>query len=92
MGILTDHEDGVLLTVWVVPGSSRDVIAGRHGDALKVRVTAPAQGGRANAAVLAMLSARCGTTAKLVTGGSGRKKTVLLQGIGRVEATARLGL
>jgi hypothetical protein len=92
MAIISDHDDGVLLTVWVVPGSSRNVIGGRHGDALKVRVTAPPERGKANRAVLALLAARCGTAAELVAGGSGRQKTVLLRGIDQEAAAAALSL
>ncbi len=39
------------LDLKVVPKSSRDCIAGWLGDALKVRVRAPAERGKANAAV-----------------------------------------
>lgn len=46
------------LTVKVVPGSSRDQIVGWLGDALKVKVTAPPEKGRANAAVVAILADR----------------------------------
>lgn len=40
------------LAVKVVPGSSRDQIVGRLGDALKIKVTAPAEKGKANTAVV----------------------------------------
>ncbi|MFP6608142.1 MAG: DUF167 domain-containing protein, partial [Myxococcota bacterium] len=39
------------MRVKVVPGSSRDAIAGWLGEALKVRVRAPAERGKANASV-----------------------------------------
>ena len=41
------------MRVWVkaVPGASRDQVAGTLGDRLKVRVSAPAEGGRANKAI-----------------------------------------
>jgi hypothetical protein len=41
----------IRLLIKVVPGSSRDCIAGWLGDSLKVRVRAPAERGKANAAV-----------------------------------------
>jgi hypothetical protein len=45
------------LRIKVVPGSSRDEVVGWLGDALKIKVTAPPQKGRANEAVdLAMVA------------------------------------
>ena len=48
----TDQEDSVIfLPIKVVPNASRDQIAGMLGDRLKVRVTAPPESGKANAAI-----------------------------------------
>ena len=81
-----------MLTVWVVPKASRDELDGVHGDALKVRVTAPAERGRANRALTDLLEARCGVPVELIGGGTGRRKTVLLRGIGREQARRVLAL
>ncbi|MGH2901193.1 MAG: DUF167 domain-containing protein, partial [Solirubrobacteraceae bacterium] len=44
------------LSIKVVPGSSRDDVAGWLGETLKVRVSAPAERGRANAAAETLLA------------------------------------
>jgi len=48
------------LSVKVVPGSSRDQIVGWLGDALKIKVVAPPEKGRANDAVVELLSKALG--------------------------------
>lgn len=89
--MLTSHPDGVLVTVWVVPGASSDQVVGEHGGALKVRTVAPAQGGRANSRVAAMVAAavggRCGS---LVAGYASRRKQVLVVGVKAADAAVTL--
>ena len=46
------------LNVKVVPGTARNQIVGWLGDALKIKVTAPPQKGRANEAVVALIADR----------------------------------
>jgi len=57
--ILTDGED-VLIRVKAVPGASRDQIAGVLGDRIKVRVSAPPEGGKANTAIVRLLAKMVG--------------------------------
>ena len=59
------------LSLKVVPGSSRDEIVGWLGDSLKVNVKAPPEKGRANEAVIALLSARLGIDASSIAVVSG---------------------
>jgi hypothetical protein len=77
----------------VSPGSRTAGIAGRHGDAWKVRVTAPAEGGRANAAVVRLLAETVRlprSSVSLVSGHGAREKIVELSGIAPDETERRL--
>ena len=72
------------LRLRVVPGASRPGIVGRHGDAWKVRVTAPPEDGRANDAVLDLLARTFDLPrrdVRLATGTSSRDKVVVLEGM-----------
>ncbi|MEE9205718.1 MAG: DUF167 domain-containing protein, partial [Acidimicrobiia bacterium] len=89
--MLSPHADGVIVTVWVVPGASRDQVVGEHGGALKVRTVAPAEGGQANSRVAAMVAeAVGGRSGSLVAGYASRRKQVLVIGVKAAEAAAAL--
>jgi uncharacterized protein YggU (UPF0235/DUF167 family) len=81
------------LPVKVVPGASRDGIAGWLGDALKVRVTAAAERGRANAAVEALVARALGVPAasvRVVGGATSARKTLEIDGLTEAEVRRRL--
>ncbi len=61
MVLLRDVDGGVEIAVKVVPGASRDRLAGCLGDALKIQVVAPPDKGKANKAVEALLAKALGT-------------------------------
>jgi uncharacterized protein (TIGR00251 family) len=70
--------------VHVQPGAGRTAVVGRHGNALKVRVAAPPQAGRANDASAALLAETFGVGAaqvELVGGASSRAKRFRIRGI-----------
>ena len=82
------------LAVRVQPGASRDEIVGWRGAALRVRVSAPPQDGRANAAVTRLLAAALGvapSTVELVRGAGGRDKMYRFRTLDVAAARARLG-
>ncbi len=57
---ISSHPEGALIDVWVVSGARRSEIVGSHDGALRVRVTAPAEGGKANEAVATLLEKTLG--------------------------------
>ena len=81
------------LKVKAVPGASRSEIVGRLGEALKVRVAAPPEGGKANREILGLLAERLGLSAAgvvLVSGATSAGKVVELRGLTAEQAWARL--
>jgi uncharacterized protein len=77
----------------VVPGSTREGIAGWLGDALKVRVRAPAEAGRANAAVVRVVAEALGLPAnavRITSGSSSPKKILELDGLDLETLRARI--
>ena len=78
----------VKLPLKVVPGSSRNAIAGWLGDALKVRVTAAPEHGKANAAVESILAETLGIAAanvRVIAGHGSPRKVVEIAGLSESE-------
>nr|WP_116475174.1 DUF167 family protein [Zobellella maritima] len=59
--------DVLLLSLYLQPKASRDQFAGRHGDELKLAITAPPVDGQANAYLLKWLAKRCRVPKSQVT-------------------------
>jgi len=81
------------LAVKVVPGASRSEIAGWLGDALKVRVAAPPERGKANAAVAALICDALdlpGGSARVVAGAASPRKVLEISGLEEDEIYRRL--
>lgn len=82
---------GVQLTLHVQPGARSTAVAGRHGDAIKVRLAAPPIDGRANEALLAFVAAVSGVPSRdvtLVRGAASRSKVVEVHGLAPERAAA----
>ena len=71
------------LKLHVQPNAKRSGIAGLHGDALKVRITAPAADNKANEELVDFLSETLGVPKSAVAirhGATGRRKVVEITG------------
>ena len=82
-----------VLRVRVVPNAKRSEIVGLHGEAIKIKVQAPAQEGKANAALLDFLAEKLGVPARqvtLVAGEKSRDKILAIEGIEEADARQRL--
>ncbi len=89
---LGDHPDGSRVPAWAVPGASRTEIRGIHGGALRIRLAAPAEGGKANRELVKLLKSATGAgEVSLVAGATSRKKAVLLLNIDAEQGRKLLG-
>jgi uncharacterized protein YggU (UPF0235/DUF167 family) len=81
------------LRLRVSPGAAGTELAGRHGEAWKVRVSAAPERGRANDAVVSLIAKHLRlprTAVSVVSGRTSRDKIVELRGLGPDEAARRL--
>ncbi len=87
---IVKHSEGVIVRVRVVPGASRTEVKGRYGDMIKIRVSAPPEGGRANRAVVDLFERLIGGSAEIVKGPASQSKTVLIRGVDRATVVEAL--
>lgn len=72
------------LKVKVIPGSSRNQIVGWLGDALKIKVSAPPEKGKANEAVMDLIANELGINSddiEIESGHSSPSKIVAIEGM-----------
>ena len=82
--LVTEGEDGCTFQVRVLPRSRRDQVVGLHGDALKVRLTAPPVKGKANRALQEFLAGRLGVSrsaVEILSGHTSRHKRVRVRNV-----------
>ena len=81
------------LPVKVVPGSSRNRIAGRYGDGLRVQVCAPPEKGKANQAVIELLADALGlkaTQIQLISGRTQPRKIFRIAALNSAQLAEKL--
>ena len=89
---MTDTKHGVILTLRIVPRSSKNEVCGELGDALKIKLQAPPVEGKANKALIEFLSDRLDiprNSISILSGDTGRNKRILISGI-KAETVARI--
>lgn len=90
-GWLREEGDSVVLTLHIQPGAKTTGFAGRHGEAMKIRLAAPPVDGKANAALMKFLADYCAvpkSAVSLVSGQSARAKRVRIEGLSPVQRKA----
>lgn len=83
------------ITVRVTPGAREDAVVGWQDDALRVRVRAQAERGKANDAVCLLIATTLGVprgSVSIARGATARGKILHIEGIDDEEARHKLGL
>lgn len=81
------------LQLRIVPNAKRSEVAGPHGNAIKLKIAAPALDGKANEALLEFLAEKLGVTRRsiaLISGEKSRDKVVSIEGMAEADARKRL--
>ncbi|MFN0180265.1 MAG: DUF167 domain-containing protein [Gemmatimonadales bacterium] len=86
---------GTRLTLHIQPRSSVTEVVGLHGDAVKIRIAAPPVDGAANDEItgfVARLVRVPRRAVRLVSGGGGRRKQLVIDGVPPATVRRALGL
>ena len=82
-----------IIQVKVLPKSSRNQVLGKEGEIFRIKLTAPPLEGRANKALMDLLSKRLGVPKKdveIVSGRRSRLKSVRIQGLTQADVNRLL--
>lgn len=83
------------LTLHIQPRASKSEVVGRHGDAIRVRIAAPPVDGAANEELVRLLAEQLAVPRKairIVSGQTGRRKVVEVEGLTPGEVAGKLQL
>jgi len=78
----------------IVPNAKSNMVIGQHGSAIKIKLRAPAIGGKANAALRCFLAEELDVPQRTITlkpGQSSRDKVLRIDGLSQEEVCKRLG-
>lgn len=82
-----------MIAVRAIPNAARSEVVGWHAGALKVKVMAPPEGGRANKEVCELLARALGLPKRAVSVDSGptsREKRLRVEGLSEADVKERL--
>jgi len=82
-GLCSEGKRGLYLNIHAQPGARRAQLRGLHGDAVKIAIGEAAQDGKANQAIVRLITKSLGLSAsgvEITSGMSARRKRVLLRG------------
>jgi uncharacterized protein (TIGR00251 family) len=85
--------EAIRLMVKVVPGASRDRVAGRYGAGVKVQTSAPPEKGKANSAVAEILAQFLGVRSsdvELISAPANPRKQFRITGLSAAELAEKL--
>lgn len=83
-----------ILRVHIVPNAKNDSVVGKHGDAVKIKLRAPAVEGKANAALISFLAEQLNISRHAIAlerGQKSRDKLIRVEGLSQEEVSNRLG-
>ncbi len=86
---VSSRDGGTVVEVWAVPGASKTEISGVHGGAVRIRVSAPPEGGRANRALVDLLETITGGEVQMIGGRSSRRKRFFVREMSSTELMRR---
>jgi uncharacterized protein (TIGR00251 family) len=91
--VLQEHAEGWILPVRAQPGARKQGVMGEQNGALKLAVNAPADDGRANKALVALLRELLGvrrSQVELLKGGTSRDKKLLIRSVAHADLERRI--
>lgn len=92
---LQTRDGGILLPVQAHPKAKRDAITGIHSGRLKVSITQAPEQGKANTAIIQLLSQSLGlkkSQFELQSGATSREKVLRVTGVTEAELRERVAL
>jgi hypothetical protein len=92
-GFAKEHPEGTVLFVLAAPRSSANAVGPVVDDMVRVRVTAAAADGAANAAIVKLLSDALDipkSRVRLISGHNAKRKRILIEGLRPADVVTRL--
>lgn len=82
-----------IIIVRIQPGAGKTGIVGRHDEAIKIRVAAPPEKGKANAALIEFVAQRLSISrdaVEILRGHTSRNKVLRITGMSQADALRRM--